>query len=330
MGRPAGREVPERSAASTGEPAPGIQRRLRPPSRDGRRGGGAAQPEPAGGAARRHPRRSRACPGPARRRSPPSLLGLDQDPAAVAAASRALAPYGTRARVERSRFDRHPRAARRPRRGRGCRRRCSTWGSALRSSTGPSGGSATGRTDRSTCAWTPPARSRRATWSMAGPKLISPGCFADNGETRFASRIARAVVAARPIETTLALAEVVRQAIPAAARRTGGHPARRVFQAVRVAVNEELDILPAAIDAALAALRPGRSVRGASPITRARIASPRSGSGWPSRAGACVLPGCHACAARSRGPPGDAGSPASERGGDRGQPAGRERPPPGG
>ena len=55
----------------------------------------------------------------------------------------------------------------------------------------------------------------------------------------------------------LALAEVVRQAIPAAARRTGGHPARRVFQAVRVAVNEELDILPGAIDAALAALVPG-------------------------------------------------------------------------
>ena len=50
---------------------------------------------------------------------------------------------------------------------------------------------------------------------------------------------------------------MVREAIPAAARRTGGHPARRVFQAVRVAVNEELDILPGALDAALAALVPG-------------------------------------------------------------------------
>ena len=50
--------------------------------------------------------------------------------------------------------------------------------------------------------------------------------FADNGETRFARRIARAIIAARPITTTGQLADVVRDAIPAATRRTGGHPAR--------------------------------------------------------------------------------------------------------
>jgi 16S rRNA (cytosine1402-N4)-methyltransferase len=83
----------------------------------------------------------------------------------------------------------------------------------------------------------------------------------DGGETRWAHRIARAIVKARPIETTSALAEIVRSAIPAAARRTGGHPATRSFQALRIAVNDELAILPGAIDDAIAALAPrGRCV----------------------------------------------------------------------
>jgi 16S rRNA (cytosine1402-N4)-methyltransferase len=81
--------------------------------------------------------------------------------------------------------------------------------------------------------------------------------FADNGEGRFARRIARAIVAARPLATTGQLADVVRAAIPAATRRSGGHPARRVFQAVRIAVNDELDQLGPALDAALDLLRPG-------------------------------------------------------------------------
>jgi 16S rRNA (cytosine1402-N4)-methyltransferase len=81
--------------------------------------------------------------------------------------------------------------------------------------------------------------------------------FADNGEGRFARRIARAVIAARPVMTTGQLADVVREAIPAATRRTGGHPARKVFQAIRIAVNEELDQLGTALDAALSLLSPG-------------------------------------------------------------------------
>jgi 16S rRNA (cytosine1402-N4)-methyltransferase len=81
--------------------------------------------------------------------------------------------------------------------------------------------------------------------------------FADNGERRFARRIARAIVAARPMRTTDELVEVVRGAIPHAARRTGGHPAKRVFQALRIEVNQELDILAPAIDAAVDALVPG-------------------------------------------------------------------------
>jgi 16S rRNA (cytosine1402-N4)-methyltransferase len=77
------------------------------------------------------------------------------------------------------------------------------------------------------------------------------------GEERFARAIARAIVAHRPVETTAALAEVVKQAIPAPARRTGPHPARRTFQAVRMEVNAELEHLGTGLDAAFAVLAPG-------------------------------------------------------------------------
>jgi 16S rRNA (cytosine1402-N4)-methyltransferase len=77
------------------------------------------------------------------------------------------------------------------------------------------------------------------------------------GDERFATRIARAIVAARPLATTTQLAEVVRDAIPAPARRTGGHPAKRTFQAVRIEVNEELSILADSLDQAIDFLAPG-------------------------------------------------------------------------
>ena len=84
--------------------------------------------------------------------------------------------------------------------------------------------------------------------------------LSEYGDERFAPRIARAIIAHRPIESTAELAEVVVGAIPAAARRTGGHPAKRSFQAIRIAVNRELEILPAAIDAAIAATTVGGRV----------------------------------------------------------------------
>jgi 16S rRNA (cytosine1402-N4)-methyltransferase len=80
--------------------------------------------------------------------------------------------------------------------------------------------------------------------------------IAESGEERFARRIAAAIVRARPLSTTQELADVVADAVPVAARRRG-HPARRVFQGIRIAVNEELDQLPVAIDAAIDALAPG-------------------------------------------------------------------------
>lgn len=81
--------------------------------------------------------------------------------------------------------------------------------------------------------------------------------FLASGERRFARRIASRIVAARPIETTGQLSEVVRAAIPAAARRTGGHPAKKVFQALRIEVNGELDVLGPAVDMAIEVLVPG-------------------------------------------------------------------------
>lgn len=80
------------------------------------------------------------------------------------------------------------------------------------------------------------------------------------GEEKFASRIAGFIVERRaraPFTRTGELVETLYAAIPAATRRTGGHPAKRTFQALRIAVNAELDSLSAAIPAALAALRPG-------------------------------------------------------------------------
>ena len=77
------------------------------------------------------------------------------------------------------------------------------------------------------------------------------------GDERFSTRIAHAIVAARPVTSTAALAELVVNAIPAATRRTGGHPAKRTFQALRIEVNDELRVLERALDAAIDALASG-------------------------------------------------------------------------
>jgi 16S rRNA (cytosine1402-N4)-methyltransferase len=80
------------------------------------------------------------------------------------------------------------------------------------------------------------------------------------GEERFAPRIVSAIVRERAkarITSTARLAELVRDAIPAAARRTGGNPAKRTFQALRIEVNAELAALESALPAALDALAPG-------------------------------------------------------------------------
>jgi 16S rRNA (cytosine1402-N4)-methyltransferase len=76
------------------------------------------------------------------------------------------------------------------------------------------------------------------------------------GEERHAGRIADAIVAGRPFSDTTGLAAVVADAMPARSRRAG-HPARRTFQALRIAVNDELAALAEGLDVALRVLRPG-------------------------------------------------------------------------
>ena len=80
------------------------------------------------------------------------------------------------------------------------------------------------------------------------------------GEDRNARAIAQGIVRARekaPIETTLQLAEIVKQSVPAKVRRQKGHPARKTFQALRIRVNGEMDRLSEGLDAALRVLEPG-------------------------------------------------------------------------
>ncbi|MDA8080744.1 MAG: 16S rRNA (cytosine(1402)-N(4))-methyltransferase RsmH [Actinomycetota bacterium] len=79
----------------------------------------------------------------------------------------------------------------------------------------------------------------------------------ENGESRFARRIAGAMLKGRPYQSTVQLADVIKSAIPAAARRTGGHPATRVFQALRLRVNNELEKLHVVLEKAFDLLAPG-------------------------------------------------------------------------
>ena len=93
-------------------------------------------------------------------------------------------------------------------------------------------------------------------WSYEDLKKI----FYQYGEERYAPRVAKKIVLERekkPITTTLELAEIIKEAIPAFARRKGGHPARKVFQALRIAVNRELEVFEESLTDALSLLNEG-------------------------------------------------------------------------
>jgi 16S rRNA (cytosine1402-N4)-methyltransferase len=103
------------------------------------------------------------------------------------------------------------------------------------------------------------SRSARDIVNEAGERELAD-VFRRYGEERFSRQIARAIVrrrAEQPFERTADLVEVVRAAIPAPRRFGDGHPAKRVFQALRIVVNEELDALEQALPAAVSLLRPG-------------------------------------------------------------------------
>ncbi len=185
-----------------------------------------------------------------------SIIGLDRDPDAVAVATERLARFGDRAAVHHVRFDALADVVEGP----------------------VSGvlfdlGVSSPQLDRGERGFAfrhdgPLDMRMDPTRGISAADLVNDESeealaliLRDGGETRWARRIAAAIVANRPVTTTGQLAELVRNAIPAPARRTGGHPATRTFQALRIAVNEELAILPGAIDAAIAALAPmGRCV----------------------------------------------------------------------
>lgn len=184
------------------------------------------------------------------------ILGLDRDAAALAIARQRLAPYGERAATAHLRFD-----------------LLSTAMEAL-AITSLSGavfdlGVSSPQLDRPERGFSyrhsaalDMRMDQDQAWSAAdvvngydAHRLA--GVLRRFGDERFADRIARAIVAARPIDSTTRLSEVIVAAIPAAARRSGGHPAKRSFQAIRIEVNQELEALPTALDAAIAATAPG-------------------------------------------------------------------------
>jgi 16S rRNA (cytosine1402-N4)-methyltransferase len=184
------------------------------------------------------------------------ILGLDRDPDAIAAATSRLERFGARLMTHRCRFDELDAAM------------------AQHSVTELSGalfdlGVSSPQLDRADRGFSyrndGPLDMRMdtdATWSADDvvngydERRLSD-VIRRLGDERFAQRIARAIVAARPVESTTQLAEIVTSAIPAPARRTGGHPAKRTFQAIRIEVNGELDALPDALDKAIDALTPG-------------------------------------------------------------------------
>ncbi len=225
------------------------------------------------------------------------ILGIDRDAEAVAAARRTLLRWGDRARVVRARFDRLAQTV-------------------ADHAAGPLSGvlfdlgvssQQFDRRERGFSYWgDAPLDMRMDQEQETTAEDVVNTYSADHlaqviaasGESRFARRIARAIVDARPVSTTGQLANVVRDAIPAAARRHGGHPARRVFQAIRIEVNSELVLLGPSFDAAIELLAPGgRCVVIAYHSGEDRIVKERF---LTAASGGCVCPPGMPCACGAR------------------------------
>ncbi|HMF81883.1 MAG TPA: 16S rRNA (cytosine(1402)-N(4))-methyltransferase RsmH [Acidimicrobiia bacterium] len=187
------------------------------------------------------------------------VLGIDRDPDAVSAARDALAGFGRRARVVRGGFE-------------------DLAGIVSTESEGNVVGilfdlgvssPQLDRRERGFSYWADAPLDMRmdSTQAVTAADVVNTydeddlaAVIAGNGEERFARRIARAIVAARPLTTTGELVDAVRAGIPAPARRRGRHPARRTFQAIRMEVNRELPNLGAGLDESVHLLTPGGRV----------------------------------------------------------------------
>jgi 16S rRNA (cytosine1402-N4)-methyltransferase len=185
------------------------------------------------------------------------LVGVDRDPDAVEAARDRLAPFGARASLHRARFDELPAIlAGSGQGGRGVVAVLFDLGVSSHQLDTPRRGFSYREEGPLDMRMDPGSGPSAADIVNAEDEASLAELFARHGEERFARRIARAVVAGRPYRSTVQLADVVASALPAAARRRG-HPARRVFQALRARVNEELELLGPALDWAVDALVPG-------------------------------------------------------------------------
>ena len=184
------------------------------------------------------------------------LLGLDRDDVAIEAASRNLAHLGDRVEIVRTGFDQIEPLV---------RERTEQGASAVLMDLGVSSPqldvAERGFSYRAAAPLDMRMDRRQATSAF---DVVNEYSYSElvrvirtYGEDRFASRIARSIIEARPVLDTEHLAEVVKNAIPAPARRTGGHPAKRTFQALRIEVNRELEQLTDALDGALSVLAPG-------------------------------------------------------------------------
>jgi 16S rRNA (cytosine1402-N4)-methyltransferase len=191
-----------------------------------------------------------------------ALIGIDADPEAISRCRELLAPYGSRVTLVQAWYDQLPEVL------------ASQGASRVHGALFDLGVSSPQLDD--------PARGFAYSYDAPLDMRMDPGrpltaaevlntypagrlarVLRSYGEERFANRIAAAVVRARsrsPLSTTGQLAEIVRGSIPAAARRQGGNPAKRTFQALRIEVNGELDALALALPAALDALATGGRV----------------------------------------------------------------------
>lgn len=192
------------------------------------------------------------------------VLGLDRDPEAVAAATARLTPWGERVKVVRSRFDRALEVVR-AEAAAGSRLGAPLVGAVFDL------GVSSSQIDRPVRGFSyrsdgPLDMRMDPDQSVTAAQLVNTMSEAAlvellwaNGEGRWSRAIARAVVRARPLVGTAQLAEVVAGAVPPGARRRG-HPAARLFQALRIEVNQELDQLGPALSAMVRAVVPGGRV----------------------------------------------------------------------
>lgn len=188
------------------------------------------------------------------------LIGIDRDPQAIALASERLAPFGERFTAVRTTYDRIEEVlAEHSPRGRADAVLMDLGVSSLQLDEAERGFSYSA--DAPLDMRMDPTNGISAAQLLAtAPEKEISRILRVYGEERFAPRIARRIVEKReeaPLTRTGELADIVRAAIPAPARRSGGNPSKRTFQALRIAVNDELSILERALPAALRSLRVG-------------------------------------------------------------------------